>query len=833
MSKRLREVASREANQLWNDLVSDKPLLPFLVPVFLLAWGIERWIVPLSNWVPLVVCVWATIEYGKHQRKQAVEELNNKWKRHFLCTQPTTPIEPCEWLNKLLMYVWPNFLEPKLSKKMLSLVQKRIKEKRPKPIQSVEVQDFTLGTAPPILGLQKTYWSTEGGQQVLHMGFEWDTNEMSLLLAAKLGVPFKGKVARIIINSIHIKGDIRLTPILDGQGLLYSFECTPEVRLGIAFGSGNQTLPATELPVVSSWLEKLLIETLNRTLVEPRRKCFSLPPVDYKKHAVGGTLSVTIVKARNLTRVTSGSKSSLGEKRSFSSGTNHQTGSGSYGVRGAFVELTLDELIRKSKASEENGMSPTWNETIEMAFHGNSGTLHLNLYGRGSNHMKVDFLGTCQVKMKYVDDDSTTFWAVGPKSGVIAERAEYVGQEVTMTVPVEGTAGEVIVRLTMKEWLFHDSSKPLASDTSMEHQNTLGSWPVLPSRTGRKLKVIVLEGRNLAPKDRTGKSDPYLRIQYGKVIRKTKAIAQTLNPTWNESFEFQEMSDEDYLKLKCYDQDFFTNDENMGIARINLQILEVGVAKDVWVPLEKIETGEIHLKIELLPQDLDSDGSQRFSDDNGALQKGGAIELVVMEARDLVAADWGGTSDPYVTVRYGNIKKRTKVVYKTLDPQWNETLKFLDDGSPLGLHVKDYNAILRPSSIGHCEVEYQQMPLDRTVDKWIRLHGVNKGEIHIQVTRRGFQKQKPTACDKPAGQPRQNMRLQNILTKVHTVVRKARELAEEEEKEELLSNIEELEAAEHERNTYILQLEKEKECLQSKVEELEGIMKSEVPQKAP
>lgn len=32
-----------------------------------------------------------------------------------------------------------------------------------------------------------------------------------------------------------------------------------------------------------------------------------------------------------------------------------------------------------------------------------------------------------------------------------------------------------------------------------------------------------------------------------------------------------------------------------------------------------------------------------------------------MEARDLVAADWGGTSDPYVSVRYGNIKKRTKV----------------------------------------------------------------------------------------------------------------------------------------------------------------------------
>ncbi|KAJ7538397.1 hypothetical protein O6H91_11G046200 [Diphasiastrum complanatum] len=823
MSKRLKEVASREANELWNNLVSDKPLLPFLIPVFFLAWGIERWIVSLSNWVPLIVCVWATIEYGRQQRRQVVEELNNKWKRHFLCTQPTTPIEPCEWLNKLLMYVWPNFFEPKLAHKFLSLVQKRIKEKRPKPIQSIEVQEFTLGTAAPILGLQKTYWSTEGGQQILHMSFEWDTNEMSVLLAAKLGVPFKGKVARIVVNSIHIKGDIRIMPILDGQALLYSFESTPEVRLGIAFGSGNQTLPATQLSVVSSWLEKLLIDTLNRTLVEPRRKCFSLPAVDYKKHAVGGILSVTIIKAKNLTRDTSGSRSGLGEKRTLSNGSSHQIGSGSYEIHGAFVELILDELTRKTGTSEENDSSPTWNQTIDMLLHGDSGTLQLNLFGQGSNNMKFDFLGSCQIKIKYVDDDSTTFWAVGPKSSVIAERAEHAGQEVTMHVPLERSTGEVTVKLTIKEWQFQDGTKLLTSNTSTEQQHTLGSWPSLPSFTGRRLKITALEGKNLAPKDRTGKSDPYLKLQYGKIVRKTKAIPQTLNPTWNQSFVFHEVSNEEYLKLKCYDQDFFTNDEKMGSARINVRMLEAGVGKDIWLPLEKIETGEIKLKMELLSE-TKSDGSQHFSDDGG----NGAIELVVLEARNLVAADWGGTSDPYVTVRYGNLKKRTKVIYKTLNPHWLEMLEFLDDGSPLVLHVKDYNAILPTSSIGHCAVEYQRMPLDRTVDKWIHLQGVSRGEIHIQVTRRGLQKQTP--CSKPAEHTHCNMKFQRILTKVHSVMRNAKALAEEEDKEQLLSKMDELESAEAERDAYILQLHGEKASLQSRVEELERILKTKIPQ---
>jgi hypothetical protein len=92
----------------------------------------------------------------------------------------------------------------------------------------------------------------------LHMGFEWDTKDMSLLLTAKLGGPLRGKVARIDINSLHIKGDLRILPILDGQGMLFSFERTPAVKVGIVFGSGSHSVPQTELPLLSGWLVCLL-----------------------------------------------------------------------------------------------------------------------------------------------------------------------------------------------------------------------------------------------------------------------------------------------------------------------------------------------------------------------------------------------------------------------------------------------------------------------------------------------------------------------------------------------------------------------------------------------
>lgn len=41
----------------------------------------------------------------------------------------------------------------------------------------------------------------------MRLGFDWDTTDMSILLHAKLAKPFMG-TARIVINSLHIKGDV-------------------------------------------------------------------------------------------------------------------------------------------------------------------------------------------------------------------------------------------------------------------------------------------------------------------------------------------------------------------------------------------------------------------------------------------------------------------------------------------------------------------------------------------------------------------------------------------------------------------------------------------------
>ncbi|GMP84415.1 hypothetical protein CsSME_00037955 [Camellia sinensis var. sinensis] len=81
-----------------TQLLVEKHLPLFILPLTLVVWVIEKWVFSFSNWVPLVVTVWATI-------------------------QPGTPLEHCEWLNKLSMEIWPNYIHPKLSTRFSSIVE--------------------------------------------------------------------------------------------------------------------------------------------------------------------------------------------------------------------------------------------------------------------------------------------------------------------------------------------------------------------------------------------------------------------------------------------------------------------------------------------------------------------------------------------------------------------------------------------------------------------------------------------------------------------------------------------------------------------------------------
>ncbi|XP_019457985.1 PREDICTED: extended synaptotagmin-1-like isoform X2 [Lupinus angustifolius] len=747
--------------KFFNHILQEKPQIPFFIPLILIAWAIERWVFPFSTWVPLVIAVWATIQYGRYQRKQLVEDLNKKWQRTMLNTSTITPLEHCEWLNKLLTEIWPNYFNPKLSLRLSAIVEKRLKLRKPRLLERVELQEFSLGSCPPSLGLQGMRWSTVGDQ-------------------------------------------LLITPVLDGKALLYSFASTPEVRIGIAFGSGgSQSLPATEWPGVSSWLEKLFADTMVKTMVEPRRRCFSLPAVDLRKKAVGGIIYIKVISANKLSR------SCFKAPRRQQSGTTNVFSEDNFNDKDlqTFVEAEVEELTRRTDVRV--GSTPRWDAPFNMVLHDNAGNLRFNLYESCPSSVKCDYLASCEIKLRHVEDDSTIMWAIGPDSGVIAKQALFCGDEIEMVVPFEGAnSAELKVSIVVKEWQFSDGSHSLNNIRANSQQSLNGSSN-LQLKTGRKLIITVVEGKDLATKDKSGKFDPYFKLQYGKAIQKTRT-AHTPIPVWNQTFEFDEIGDGEYLKVKGFSEDIF-GDENIGSAHVNLEGLTDGSVRDVWVPLEGVRCGELRLKIEAIKFE-DQEGSRGSAVGSG----NGWIELVLIEARDLVAADLRGTSDPYVRVHYGNLKKRTKVIYKTLNPRWNQTLEFPDDGSPLELHVKDHNALLPTSSIGDCVVEYQRLPLNQMADKWIPLQGVRKGEIHIQITRKVPEIQRRNSLDSEPSLSK----LHEIPNQIKQMMIKCRSMIDDGNLEGLSTTLSELETLEDTQGGYIVQLETEQMLLLSKIKEL-------------
>lgn len=93
-----------------------------------------------------------------------------------------------------------------------------------------------------------------------------------------------------------------------------------------------------------------------------------------------------------------------------------------------------------------------------------------------------------------------------------------------------------------------------------------------------------------------------------QAILKTKPAPHSSNPTWNQKFEFDEIGGGEYLKIKCLTEETL-GDESIGSARVNLEGLVEGSVRDVCIPLEKVNSGELRLQIEAVKVD-DNEGSK-------------------------------------------------------------------------------------------------------------------------------------------------------------------------------------------------------------------------------
>ncbi|XP_053180800.1 multiple C2 and transmembrane domain-containing protein 1 isoform X6 [Scomber japonicus] len=255
-----------------------------------------------------------------------------------------------------------------------------------------------------------------------------------------------------------------------------------------------------------------------------------------------------------------------------------------------------------------------------------------------------------------------------------------------------------------------------------------------------QLDIILKKGNNLAIRDRTGTSDPYVKFKIaGKEVFRSKTIHKNLNPVWEERVSLLVETLRDPLYVKVFDYDFGLQDDFMGSAYLYLESLEHQRTLDVTLDLKDPQypehnLGSLELAVTLSPKEGDLRDatmllrrnwkrsskyqSMRLSDVHRKAQLWrGIVSISLIEGRSFQPMDANGLSDPYVKFRLGHQKYKSKTIPKTLNPQWREQFDFHlyeEQGGYVDITVWDKDAGKKDDFMGRCTIDLSLLSKEHT-----------------------------------------------------------------------------------------------------------------------
>ncbi|XP_056146001.1 synaptotagmin-like protein 5 [Lampris incognitus] len=236
------------------------------------------------------------------------------------------------------------------------------------------------------------------------------------------------------------------------------------------------------------------------------------------------------------------------------------------------------------------------------------------------------------------------------------------------------------------------------------------------------LNLLVKECRNLATGDeRKQRTDVYVKTyllpdKSRQSKRKTSIKANTTNPVFNENLRYvisHSQLETRTLQVSVWHHDRFGHNSFLGEVELTFDSWEFDSQLEEWYALQpKAESsmdstmhykGELTVVLKYIPAEknlmlpLDQVQVKKGflkgkKTSNFKLPKGGMVELLVKEAKNLTAVKSGGTSDPFVKGYLlpdsnKSTKHKTAVERRTVNPQWNHTFTYC------GLQPGDLNNV--------------------------------------------------------------------------------------------------------------------------------------------
>ncbi|XP_007246197.2 multiple C2 and transmembrane domain-containing protein 2 isoform X1 [Astyanax mexicanus] len=350
------------------------------------------------------------------------------------------------------------------------------------------------------------------------------------------------------------------------------------------------------------------------------------------------------------------------------------------GTSDPYVKFKLDgKTLYKSKVVYKN-LNPVWNESFS--------------YPIRDLQQKLD--------IKVYDRDLTTDDFMGSSSVVLSDLE--LEKPVEMVLPLddpnslEDHMGVIVVDICLSV-RDGDSKKNKWTPKGKQNQKS-GSSPQT-KRLSESLKksqlwtgvltITLVEGQNL-PVD--GQGDVFVRFRLGDQKFRSKSQCKRPNPQWRERFDFnQYLEGSNILELGVWSKEGRKNEECYGMCEVNLSMLSVNKPQLFTSALE-LGRGRVVFLVTLTSctgvsvTDLCAPPLEEANERDNMLSKYslrnsfknvrdvGFLQVKVIKASDLMAADLNGKSDPFCVLELGNDRLQTHTVYKTLNPEWDKVFTF-------------------------------------------------------------------------------------------------------------------------------------------------------------
>ncbi|GBG85330.1 hypothetical protein CBR_g39897 [Chara braunii] len=263
-----------------------------------------------------------------------------------------------------------------------------------------------------------------------------------------------------------------------------------------------------------------------------------------------------------------------------------------------------------------------------------------------------------------------------------------------------------------------------------------------------------------------------------------RSLDNELDPVWNEGFEIKVQDPRTQsLTVRVLDKEVGTPDELIGEARLQLVGLldNPGNPEDIWLtlykncenPREGKPRGKVHLEVVYRPygpdgspivppliaqsvsyhdmnkpteleQMLGNVSPDEMADASTVSERRmfirGVLMVKVIKAINLEAADIAtSTSDPYVQLWMKNkseSKQRTQVIYKELNPVWDEEFEFLVENpndDMLMMEVYDHDMFGRRDFLGKLSLTLTRVMYHGQYSGEFQLVGAKQGSLVLEM----------------------------------------------------------------------------------------------------